>query len=374
MIISLKSAFSARRRVVLLSNLAQARVNYSPSIQFAHAIPAARQAKLALAMSEAVTVDLRPTLGATLIGCLVNAGLYGLTTFQMFNYYQLSWRVDSWWIKVYVSFIWVLETIHTFLVARFLYRCTIIDFGNYREISVTDIADDTTTAVTGLIVFSVHLFYIRRLWILSGRNLLLVGIVTILAFAHFGLELAVMALTFVFPEFSQFHKITAYYTGSLAVAAADDILIALSLCYLLYTRRTGIRGTDTLVNRIIAYSVMTGALTSIIDIVILTCFVTMPDSLVYLAIYDLLPNLYANSLLAMLNAREALYKMSIVSTAATLPSGTTFALADLRAGADTAGNAPHESSRCGLDAVSSKIAFAHPSTVASGASDTFLGV
>ncbi|KAL1937273.1 hypothetical protein VTO73DRAFT_13882 [Trametes versicolor] len=290
-------------------------------------------------MSTAGAPDIRPTAGAGLIGVYISVAMYGWTLFQMAHYYQRSWRTDTLWLKVYVFYIWAVETLHTYLISW----------------AVTTRVDDIVTGVTGLIMLSIHLFYVRRLWILSEHNILLVGIVTLLAFAHFALEIAVVVLTIEFPSFDQFHKTTPFYTGSLAIAAADDIIIAASLCYFLYTRRTGIRSTDTLVNRIITYSIMTGAVTSVVDIAILICFVAMPDNLVYLALFDFLPILYVTSLLAMLNAREHLQKISTVSTSGTAISG--FALGDLRAArrgaVDSDGNLHH-------DPVSSKMVFAYP--------------
>ncbi|EIW62381.1 uncharacterized protein TRAVEDRAFT_70473 [Trametes versicolor FP-101664 SS1] len=308
-------------------------------------------------MSTAGAPDIRPTAGAGLIGVYISVAMYGWTLFQMAHYYQRSWRTDTLWLKVYVFYIWAVETLHTYLICAYIWRSAIAEFGNPLAWAVTTRVDDIVTGITGLIMLSIHLFYIRRLWILSEKNILLVGIVTLLAFAHFALEIAVVVLTIEFPSFDQFHKTTPFYTGSLAIAAADDIIIAASLCYFLYTRRTGIRSTDTLVNRIITYSIMTGAVTSVVDIAILICFVAMPDNLVYLALFDFLPILYVTSLLAMLNAREHLQKISTVSTSGTALSG--FALGHLRAAGrgavDSDGNLHH-------DPVSSKLVFAYPGT------------
>ncbi|TBU61794.1 hypothetical protein BD310DRAFT_146358 [Dichomitus squalens] len=55
------------------------------------------------------------------------------------------------------------------------------------------------------------------------------------------------------------------------------------------------------------------------DVAILICFIAMPNNLVYLALYNTINNLYANSLLAMINAREALSRIPVgVRTSITL--------------------------------------------------------
>jgi len=80
--------------------------------------------------------------------------------------------------------------------------------------------------------------------------------------------------------------------------------------------------TETRLNRIAAYAISSGALTSITDVIILICvsgyygallflitdgqYLSMPDNLVYLAIYASICELYTIALLTSLNAREFL--------------------------------------------------------------------
>ncbi|EIN09721.1 hypothetical protein PUNSTDRAFT_44016 [Punctularia strigosozonata HHB-11173 SS5] len=316
-------------------------------------------------------MSLVPTTGAVLIGIFISSArvLWGLMTSQVYIYMQRNWNKDTWRLKSYI-----------------VYICS----------------DDVNTGITLLRVAFMDSFVLLcltpneplklSLFEVSNKNYILVGVVTILAFAHFGLEMAVMALTFVFPKFSQFRRITGYYTGSMAVAAADDIIIALAMTYYLSTRRTGIRRTNTLVNRIITYVITTGALTSVIDIAILICFVVMPDNLVYLSMYQFVDNLYANSLLAMyvvlsifwahrfiqvintnprLNAREMLSQASYGST--TIAFSNNYPLSGVRVQvqnnkvAESSGEEP----RRGLanDAIASQLRFA--SEDASDATKTF---
>lgn len=48
-----------------------------------------------------------------------------------------------------------------------------------------------------------------------------------------------------------------------ALAAAGDVLIAVLLCTLLQQSRTGFRRSDTMINKLILFSINTGLLTSI---------------------------------------------------------------------------------------------------------------
>jgi len=246
-----------------------------------------------------------PTLGVTLIGIFISCTLYGLTTHQTFIYVNKFWNTNNIRLKLFVILIWILETAHAALVCSYIFRVTIVDLLNPIDVERTQVSDDVTTGVTAFIIFFVQSFYTWRLWILSNKKLILVIPLVILVVTHLGLEMAVMALTFKWPEFSQFHRITGYFTGAVAVAAATDITIAAAMFVLIHNRRTGIKSTEQLLNRIVTYTISTGLLTSVIDIVILGAFVGLPNTLVYLCFFDFVPNLYANSLLAMLNSRQS---------------------------------------------------------------------
>ncbi|KAI1791874.1 hypothetical protein LXA43DRAFT_1181510 [Ganoderma leucocontextum] len=283
-----------------------------------------------------MSTALVPTFGAVLIGDMISAGLYGLTTLQVYLYFQKCWNTDPPRLKAFIFWVWLLETVHIFLISAFIFRSLVIEFGDPAALTVTRVSDDVTTAITGLIIFSVHMFYTRRLWILSEGSRYRVPLtltVVLLAITHFGLEIAVMLLTFKFPLFADFHRITAAYTGSLGVAAGCDLIIAIAMWYFLHSRRSGLKSTNAMVNRIITFVIMTGSLTSVVDIATLISFVVMPNNLVYLSMYNLVNNLYANSLLAMINARETLGKMPI-------GGDTSFALSDFRASDNTATNPP----------------------------------
>ncbi|KAI0311299.1 hypothetical protein OF83DRAFT_770714 [Amylostereum chailletii] len=254
-------------------------------------------------------INLVPTLGAMLIGDLISVTMYGLTTAQAYFYFQGKGRSDKPLVRLFVFFIWLLETVHAFLVGAYLFNSLIVDAGNFPALLTTKISDDVVTQFTALIIVSVHLFYARRLWILSEKNVLLVSVVVILAVLNFGFEMAVMALTFKYRAFSEFHaRDTPYFVAALALAAADDILIAASMTVILNRKRSGWKSTDTLVNKIVLYSIATGAITSVFDILILVCYLAMPNNLVYLCMFNFINNLYANSLLAMLNARDSFNK------------------------------------------------------------------
>jgi len=250
--------------------------------------------------------DFGPTYGAMLISILVSTALYGVTSLQAFLYFQKFGKEDRWGLVSTVALVWSLETAHVFLIGHYLYWNLLTNYCNPSSLLTTSQVDDATTGVTAIITVIVQCFFVRRLYILSRKNLWLSGTVLFLALVHFGLEIAVMGLTYKYPRYDQFHLLTPYFTTALVLAAAVDLIIAGALCFFLVEHRTGMENTDTLLNKLVKYTISSGLLTSVTDVIILICFLTMPDNLIFLSIYGIINNFYANSLLATLNARRSL--------------------------------------------------------------------
>jgi len=92
-----------------------------------------------------------------------------------------------------------------------------------------------------------------------------------------------------------------------ATAIATDLIVMLSLIFLLRNNRSGFSKTNRLINTLIFYSVQIGSITVGADIVILVMnqFINK-IAFDYVGVYEIVGNLYANSLLASLNARTSL--------------------------------------------------------------------
>ncbi|KAI0301151.1 histone acetylation protein-domain-containing protein [Multifurca ochricompacta] len=81
-------------------------------------------------------------------------------------------------------------------------------------------------------------------------------------------------------------------------ASLADILIALSMCWCLYHKKTGFANLNS------------GLLTSVLATATLICFVVVPTTLIWQAFFWPLGKCYVNSLLAMLNNRDVLRERS----------------------------------------------------------------
>ncbi|KAJ3824267.1 hypothetical protein F5880DRAFT_407776 [Lentinula raphanica] len=105
----------------------------------------------------------------------------------------------------------------------------------------------------------------------------------------------VVLLLFKLPESEFIQWVTSAGIGS---AAAADVIIAGSLCFYLSKSRTGYKKTDSLISTLIVYSLTTGLITSLIGVVIVVTFATMPNDYVWLAFFWIDGKCYVNSCLA----------------------------------------------------------------------------
>ncbi|KAJ7678937.1 hypothetical protein DFH06DRAFT_1165265 [Mycena polygramma] len=247
-------------------------------------------------------IDLNKTFGALLIGIIVSAALYGVTCLQTF-YYFTNYN-DGLWAKSLVLALWVLETVHSIFECHAIYWFVILNYDDPPALAKATWSAVLTLLLSSGIMLLVHLFYARRVWHMSRKNLPLTIIILLLAFAHSGTGVVIAVRAFQLQYFTAVATITGIVDSSLALAVVTDVLIAASLSYYLQTSRSGIKRTDTLINRLMVYTINNGILTSAFDIVTLVFVTTEVNNLIFLAVFEVVGNLYTNSMLATLNSRQ----------------------------------------------------------------------
>jgi len=102
-------------------------------------------------------------------------------------------------------------------------------------------------------------------------------------------------------------NVTTIQSGA---TAACDLSITIILCYVLHGSRTGIKSTDALLDKLIAYAINRGALTTIAAFLNMLLFVLRPEAFIFMV--PLLPSghLYVISVVTTLNSRKAIRENS----------------------------------------------------------------
>jgi len=245
------------------------------------------------------------TLGTMLIGVLFATFLQGMLTLQLYYYYD-QFQKDHWSLKLLVFSVWGLDLIHLVLVSHGLYHYTVTNWGNLAALPVSTWQLDSHVAVTGLTSFLCQAYFLKRLWVLSNKNWFLVLWPFLGAAGSCALDIAITVQIIKTPLFSEFAKTTPEAIGTFSLTAFTDAIIALLLCYFLARQKTYFKQTQTLIRKVIKYTITTGLFTSVIAIVSLIAFVLKPTTFVFFSTYFSLGSLYTNSLLANLNTRQAL--------------------------------------------------------------------
>ncbi|KAJ8691867.1 hypothetical protein PTI98_011387 [Pleurotus ostreatus] len=110
-------------------------------------------------------------------------------------------------------------------------------------------------------------------------------------------------------QMKTFGELTALKGLSMTVnilAAVGDLFISICLVYMLYRRRTGYKKSNTIISRLIIFTINTGSLTTLFAIGSLISILVWDDTLIYVTFFFCIGRLYANTFLATLNARSIL--------------------------------------------------------------------
>lgn len=246
----------------------------------------------------------RGTFGAFLIGIIASSCLFGVTCTQTWYYYTRY--SDGTVLKVMVGTIWTLEVLHLAFGSHAIYYYVILHYGDPAALTEVTWSVSLNVSVTALIALLVYLYYARRIYQLSNYNIPLVAVVVIPSICRLGTSMCITGYSLHLKYYILFDRSTmaSLIRASLALYVVTDLLVALLLCYFLHSSRTGIKRTDTLINRLMVYAVHNGLITSVADIFVIAFNIAYPKNLVYLAVYQVVANLYSNSFLATLNARR----------------------------------------------------------------------
>jgi len=109
-------------------------------------------------------------------------------------------------------------------------------------------------------------------------------------------------------EVERLSTITGVLDTWLGSNILTDIIIVSSLCYFLSRSRTGFKSTDQIIDKLLYLVVNTGLAPTIMELSHLISFSISPMVFAHFTFNFLAPKLYANSLMASLNARVFMLK------------------------------------------------------------------
>ncbi|KAF8323559.1 hypothetical protein F5887DRAFT_1026056 [Amanita rubescens] len=242
------------------------------------------------------------TLGAAFIGVVIASTLLGVSLIQAWYYY--THQNDRWPLKTLVSAVMICDVMHQALITHTIYTYLITYFGEAAQLGNIVWSLIAEVLFNGLTCLLVQSFLTMRVWRMSNRNIWVTSIIVIFVIAEFVCVVVYTGLAFPMQNFIQLETLKRLSIAVNALAAAGDVSIAAVLCLLLHKSRTGFHRSNTMINKLILFSVNTGLLTSLCALASLISIVVAGENFIYIAFYFCIGRLYSNSLLATLNARK----------------------------------------------------------------------
>ncbi|KAI5481347.1 hypothetical protein MNV49_004969 [Pseudohyphozyma bogoriensis] len=231
-------------------------------------------------------VSLSSSNGAFMIGTLISLFLAGVTLTQTAHYFSTFVPGDKkLWVGL-VTILLVLDLLHTATSCYTIYFWNVRNFGNVKILARSPWTFSVEPALTGVVASLVHFFYSYRIWKVSGGRKFLSLVILFLSAVQGGFACGATAMIFVYKgEFARFQSWTY------------GVLVWL------------------VVYRIVATTIETNSLASIVAIVDAVLFAALPSTSWHVILC--LVKLYFNSVLVSLNSRHALASRLHGSTDAT---------------------------------------------------------
>ncbi|KAI5118157.1 hypothetical protein M0805_000536 [Coniferiporia weirii] len=249
--------------------------------------------------------DVLPSRDNT-FGCLFLAGmLWGSGNVQLYFYYDKYSKTDKWGFRLYIFVLYVADTLHQAFLLNALYVYFVTDFVHVDRLGRLEKPLNDVTILTAFVDVLAHYLYVMRVWHLSKRNAILTGVLVLFVLGQFATTIVYFGQIYNLSEISQLTTVIKTERIMNCIVAITDISIASVIVFLLRSHRSGIKQTETLISRLVLYTISSGLVTSVAALGALITATTLPHTFVYL-IFDLITaKLYFNSVMALLNSRRA---------------------------------------------------------------------
>ncbi|KAI8976298.1 hypothetical protein BD414DRAFT_164275 [Trametes punicea] len=250
--------------------------------------------------------SLNNSYGAVLLGTYFGLMMYGFNMHQAYRYARL-FPNDHTYVKSLVIVVLILETFHTVLCMHMSYYYLAVNYFDPLALLAGSWSIDLLPISAGVTIIACQTFFIRRLYLLVAHKYkLLVALVIGLLVGELAFSAAATAEAFIQPTFAKYQHVTWLISVGFSLAVVADGIITTVLIVSLRRSRTGVGRTDSVVDILILYAMTTGLFTSIFNTLAFLFALIEPNNLIYVGINIVASKLYATSLFAALNTRQAL--------------------------------------------------------------------
>ncbi|KAG6907539.1 hypothetical protein DXG01_008575 [Tephrocybe rancida] len=234
-------------------------------------------------MSSLLPPDVVKSSGPLIIGYLLNYGLYGVVSIQVY-YYYIAFPNDRLYCKCLVYGVYLLETLQTIIIMHDAFAGFGSGFGSFEALDNIQLTCLSIPILSGIVGCVVQMYYAYRIYILSKSKAL-------------GYVIAV--ISFVGCIAGIVTGVKSFELGSLSKLLQTTIFISAGLS----RHDTGFRSTHLMITRLQRLTIETGTATALVAVTNLFLFFKYPKTNYYTVPVLIIAKLYCNTLLVLFNSR-----------------------------------------------------------------------
>ncbi|EIM88406.1 uncharacterized protein STEHIDRAFT_167702 [Stereum hirsutum FP-91666 SS1] len=256
-----------------------------------------------------IILDISSSYGALLVGSLLSCVIWGMSCMQTFLYF-MNYESDSWYMKILVMTLWCLDTSNEILCIKSLWPVLVLNYGKIEGLKIIQKELMHHVWVVGILSTTVQAYFLRRIYIFSGRKRPWLWFCSLLGFLASWQFIGAIPYDYFSLGTTQLAELSTQKMVGLAVSnracsAFVDICISISMTWLL-TRRPAPRfeRTRRTIYRLVLITINSGVWTAVSAILVLAPMAAMPSTLYYTMFELPIGSLYFSTLLANLNSRR----------------------------------------------------------------------
>ncbi|KZT72001.1 hypothetical protein DAEQUDRAFT_763483 [Daedalea quercina L-15889] len=246
----------------------------------------------------------------------IQAITFGIATSMAYVHIRRA-SADPMWLRISVVVTWLFCTVSLVVMILAMYELTITGFDNPINLltlpwQVSIALSPTFLAAT---IFTVRSAFLIRLWHFNARRItdrswhmivrsILLIFTALLTLFVMGSGILIGVRLFQTPSALTIYRIKHNFIVLFGGGILADVILAAMLCFGLHRSRSGLKRSDSVINRLIAYSLQACLFPTVVGIAALLAYSLSRNPLLYAPFYIQIGNLYLISLAATLNHRK----------------------------------------------------------------------
>ncbi|KAJ6518159.1 hypothetical protein C8R47DRAFT_1086200 [Mycena vitilis] len=247
------------------------------------------------------------TVGAILMGVILNTYLLGVVIPQFFTYEYSNYK-DPWWIRTGVAILFTINVVHGASVIYMAWWYCVTIFNQPEMVAASLWPLPVTALCTAVLAIANQLFQSWRIYVFTKNTVLAVSLV-LASVATCGMGLAAAIQSWIITEVTKLVALGPIVTANLSLQLAIDLIIAGILSYNFSKSKTSFKKTDKVLNQLIRTAVRSGAFTAVFALGTLLAFRLAPGTYMHAICAIPIGRIYTHTLMDHFISREELRKI-----------------------------------------------------------------